>query len=193
MNLKKILVIALVLMAIITSLSVVSAGFFDFLNPQDTITITVESDDTNVSGKLMLIEFKNITENSNGTYNTSQFGTNDGEWNGEIKYVDITDGKGLYTLNEGTQFFALDNYIFNLTKEYDIYDKSAPYFDVKIVSNGKEVASSHEQAYMDQCDVSIGGMIYAINGTALTEEQINVDLPELIEIHDDIVELGIYD
>uniref|UniRef100_UPI003866B23B hypothetical protein n=1 Tax=Methanobrevibacter sp. TaxID=66852 RepID=UPI003866B23B len=59
MNLKKILVIALVLIAIFSSLSRVSAGLFDFLNPQNTTEITVIYNGTNESRKLMFIEFKN--------------------------------------------------------------------------------------------------------------------------------------
>ena len=193
MNLKKILVIALVLMAIFSSLTVVSAEWFDFLGPQDTTTITVECNDTNESGELMLIEFNNITENDNGTYNTSQFGTNDGKWNGDVKYIDIVNGTANYTLSEDIQFFALDSYIINLTNDYGLLNDEAPFFDVKIIANGEEVASSHEQAYFDQCDVSIGQIIYAINGTALKEEQFNIDLPDLQESHDFIVSLGSYD
>lgn len=193
MNMKKILIAALVLFAIFSTLSAVSAGLFDLLSPNDITSITVESNDTDESGKLMLIEFKNITENSNGTYNTSQFATNDGDWKGDIEYIDIENGTANFTLSEDTQFFALDYYIVNLTNDYGADNDNSPFFDVKLIVNGEEVASSHEQAYFNQCDVSIGGIIYAINGTQLNEEQISIDLPDLQESHDLIVDMGAYD
>lgn len=192
MNLKKILIMVLVLITVFSSLSMVSAGLFDFLNSQGTSEIVIDSNDTNLSGELMIIEFKNITANDNGTYNTSQFGTNDGDWNGNVTYIHIENGKANYTLNEDTEFFVMDSYITNLTKDFD-EDENAPFFDVKILVNGKEIESSHEQAYFDQCDVSVGGKIFNINGTALKEDQIVIDLPDLQESYDIIKELGLYD
>lgn len=191
MNFKKILVIALVLIAIFSSLSVASAGWFDFLSPQEDTTITINCNGTNESGQLMLIEFKDIEANSNGTYNTSQFGTNDGIWKGDIVNITIENGTANYTLSNDTQFFAVDSYITDLSRDYDILNESAPYIDVNLTHNGEEIASSHEQVYFDQCDVSFGGSkIYYLNGTALTEDQINIDLPDLQESHDWVVEMG---
>ena len=193
MNFKKILIIALVLIAIFSSLSVASAGWFDFLSPQDTTTITINSNDTDLSGELMLIEFKDIKENSNGTYNTSQFGTNDGKWNGDIVNITIENGTASYTLKDDTQFFAMDMFIVNLNKDFDFDNESAPFFEVNITHNGEVVDSCREQAYVDQCDVPLGGEIYYHNGTTIKEEQVNIDLPDLQESHDFIVELGTYD
>lgn len=193
MNFKKILIITLVLIAIFSSLSVASAGWFDFLSPQENTTITIDCNDSNLSGKLMIVEFKDIQENENGTYNTSQFGTNDGKWNGDIVYIPIKDGKGSYTLSNDTQFFALDMFITDLNKDFDYENESAPFIDVNITYNGENVASSHEQAYVDQCDVSLGGVIYYLNGTALKEEQVNIDLPDLQDSHDFVVSLGTYE
>lgn len=193
MNLKKILIMALVLIAVFSSLSMVSAGLLDLLDSQGTAEIIIDSNDTDLSGELMIIEFKNITANDNGTYNTSQFGTNEGKWNGDIKYIGIENGKANYTLSEDTQFFAVDYYIVNLTEDFGDDNENAPFFDVKLLVNGEEIESSHEQVYFDQCDVSWGGKIFNINGTALKEEQINIDLADLQESHDVVQELGLFD
>lgn len=193
MNIKRILIIALVLIAIFSSLNVASAGWFDFLIQQENTTITLDCNDSDLSGKLMIIEFKDIKENDNGTYNTSQFGTNDGKWNGDIVNITMENGTASYTLSDDTQFFALDMFITDLNKDFDYQNESAPFIDVNITYNGENVASSHEQAYVDQCDVSLGGIIYYLNGTALKEEQVNIDLPDLQDSHDFVVSLGTYE
>ena len=138
---------------------------------------------------MMIIEFKDIKQNEDGTYNTSQFGNNDGEWNGNVVFIPIEDGKAEYNLTGDTEMFAVDNYITNLTQEYDIADNSTPAFDVKYLFNGEELLSSSEHAYFDQCDVSFGGNIYYLNGTGFTEEDISIDLPNLQESYDTIMEL----
>ena len=90
----------------------------------------------------MIIEFKDIKQNEDGAYNTSQFGTNDGEWNVNVVFIPIDNGKAEYNLTEDTEMFAVGPYITNLTKEYELADNSAPVFEVKYLFNGEEVLSS---------------------------------------------------
>ena len=153
------------------------------------VTIIIDCNGTNETGQLMIIEFKDIQKNDDGTFNTSQFGTNEGEWNGNVVYVPVVDGKAEYNLTNGTEMFGVDNYITNLTEEYEIADNSTPTFDVKYLFNGDEVMSSSEHAYFDQCDVSFGGNIYYLNGTGLTEDDIVIDLPDLQESYDFVMEM----
>ena len=183
---NKILMIALIALVAIVSVGSCSAGLFDFFGEEasDVGTITIECNDTTESGQLMIIEFKDIEQNENGTYNTSQFGTNDGEWKGNVVYIPIEDGKAEYNLTDDTEMFAVDSYIIDLNKEYELADDTTPSFDVKYLFNGDEVLSSSEHAYFDQCDVSFGGNIYFLNGTGFTEDDISIDLPNLQESYD---------
>ena len=188
---NRILMIALIAVIAIVSIGTSSAGLFDFLGggASDVGTITIDCNGTNETGQLMIIEFKDIQKNENGTFNTSQFGTNEGEWNGNVVYVPVVDGKAEYNLTNGTEMFGVDNYITNLTEEYEIADNSTPTFDVKYLFNGDEVMSSSEHAYFDQCDVSFGGNIYYLNGTGLTEDDIVIDLPDFPESYDFVMEM----
>ncbi len=191
MKSKRILMIALVALVAIVSIGSCSAGFLDFLDlgSGDVGTFTIECNGANESGQMMIIEFKDIEQNENGTFNTSQFGNNDGIWNGNVVFIPIENGTGEYNLSDDTEMFAVDNYITNLTKEYELADNSTPAFNVKYLYNGEEVLSSSEHAYFDQCDVSFGGNIYYLNGTGLTEDDISIDLPDLQESYDFVMEL----
>lgn len=190
MKTNRILAIALAALIVIVSVGSCSAGFLDFLGgSSDVGTFIIECNDTNESGQMMIIEFKDIEQNENGTFNTSQFGNNDGVWNGNVVYIPIENGRAEYNLSNDTEMFAVDSYITNLTKEYDIADDSTLAFDVKYLFNGEEVLSSSEHAYFDQCDVSFGGNIYYLNGTGLTEDDICIDLPNLQESYDFVMEL----
>ena len=188
---NRILMIALIAVIAIVSVGSCSAGFLDFLGGEasDVGTIIIDCNGTNETGQLMIIEFKDIQKNDDGTFNTSQFGTNEGEWNGNVVYVPVVDGKAEYNLTNGTEMFGVDNYITNLTEEYEIADNSTPTFDVKYLFNGDEVMSSSEHAYFDQCDVSFGGNIYYLNGTGLTEDDIVIDLPDFPESYDFVMEM----
>lgn len=190
MKTNRILAITLAALIVIVSVGSCSAGFLDFLGgSSDVGTFIIECNDTNESGQMMIIEFKDIEQNENGTFNTSQFGNNDGVWNGNVVYIPIENGRAEYNLSNDTEMFAVDSYITNLTKEYDIADNSTLAFDVKYLFNGEEVLSSSEHAYFDQCDVSFGGNIYYLNGTGLTEDDICIDLPNLQESYDFVMEL----
>ena len=182
-------ILAIALLALIVSVGSCSAGFLDFLGGGDVGTFIIECNDTNESGQLMIIEFKDIEQNENGTFNTSQFGNNDGVWNGDVVYIPIENGRAEYNISEGTEMFAVDSYITNLTKEYDIADDTTMTFEVKYLFNGEEVLSSCEHAYFDQCDVSFGGNIYYLNGTGMTEDDICIDLPNLQESYDFVMEM----
>ena len=191
MKSNKILMIVLIALITIISVGSCSAALLNFLddNNTDVGTITIECNNTNESGQLMIIEFNNIKQNENGTFNTSQFGNNYGIWNGRVVYIPIEDGKAKYILSDDTQMFAVDSYIVNLTQEYELADNSTPTFDVKYIYHGEEVLSSSEHAYFEQCDVSFGGNIYYLNGTGLTEEDIFIDLPNLQESYDSVMKL----
>lgn len=190
MKTNRILAITLAALIVIVSVGSCSAGFLDFLGgSSDVGTFIIECNDTNESGQMMIIEFKDIEQNENGTFNTSQFGNNDGVWNGNVVYIPIENGRAEYNLSNDTEMFAVDSYITNLTKEYDIADDSTLAFDVKYLFNGEEVLSSSEHSYFDQCDVSFGGNIYYLNGTGLTEDDICIDLPNLQESYDFVMEL----
>ena len=191
MKSKRILMIALVALVAIVSVGSCSAGFLDFLGGDDADvgTFTIECDGANETGQLMIIEFKDIEQNENGTFNTSQFGNNDGVWKGNVVFIPVVDGRAEYNLTNDTEMFAVDNYITNLTEEYELADNSTPAFNVKYLFNGEEVLSSSEHAYFDQCDVSFGGNIYYLNGTGMTEDDIVIDLPDLQESHDFVMEL----
>ena len=191
MKSKRILMIALIALIAIVSVGSCSAGFLDFLGigTEDVGTFTIECKDANETGQLMIIEFKDIEQNEDGTFNTSQFGNNDGVWNGNVVFIPVVDGKGEYNLSNDTEMFAVDSYITNLTEEYEIADNSTPTFEVKYLYNGEEVLSSSEHAYFDQCDVSFGGNIYYLNGTGMTEDDIVIDLPDLQESYDFVMEM----
>ena len=186
-------VFMIVLMALIAIISIGScaAGFLDFLGADNSGdgTITIDCNDTSENGQLMIIEFKDIEQNENGTYNTSQFGTNDGEWNGNVVFIPIENGKAEYNLSAGAEMFAVDSYITNLTTDYELGANDTPTFDVKYLYAGKEVLSSSEQQYSTSCDVSFGGDIYYLNGTGLTEDDICIDLPNLQESYDNVMSL----
>ena len=190
MEYNRILITALIALAAIASIGSCSAGLFDFFGWQtgDVGTVTIDCD-VNESGQLMIIEFKDIEQNDDGTFNTSQFGTDDGEWKGNVVFIPVEDGKAEYNLTGDTEMFAVDSYITNLTDEYEIADNSTPAFHVKYLFNGEEVLSSSEHAYFDQCDVSFGGNIYYLNGTGFTEDDISIDLPNLQESYDNVMEL----
>ena len=191
MKSNKMLMVVLIALIAIVSVGSCSAGILDILNGDigSAGTITIDCNDTNESGQLMIIEFNDIKQNENGTYNASQFGTNDGEWNGNVVLIPIENGKAEYNLSADTEMFAVDNYIVNITNDYGFSNDSAPTFDVKYSYKGEEVLSSSEHAYADQCDVSFGGDIYFINGTGFTDEDINLDLPDLQESYDSVMEL----
>ena len=191
MKSNKILMIVYIALIAIVSVGSCSAGLFDFFGGDDSSagTITIESSDGAENGQLMIIEFKDIEQNENGTYNTSQFGTDDGEWNGNVVFIPIENGKAEYNLSAGTEMFAVDSYITNLSTEYNLDADDTPTFDVKYICDGDEVLSSSEQQYFSQCDVSFGGNIYFINGTGFTEDDICIDLPNLQESYDNVMEL----
>ena len=191
MKSKRILMVALIALIAIVSVSSCSAGFLDFLGGDDADvgTFTIDCNGTNETGQLMIIEFKDIEQNEDGTFNTSQFGTNDGEWNGNVVFIPVVNGTAEYNLTEGTEMFGVDSYITNLTEDYDIDNPDAPTFNVKYLYNGEEVLSSSEQAYFDQCDVTFGGNIYYLNGTGMTEDDIVIDLPDLQESYDFVMEM----
>ena len=191
MKSRKILMTASIALIAVLTISSCSAGLFDFLegNAADTGTITIECDGADESGQMMIIEFKDIKQNEDGTFNTSQFGTDGGEWKGNVVFIPVENGTGEYNLSDDTEMFAVDSYITNLTEEYELADNSTPAFNVKYLYNGEEKLSSSEHAYFDQCDVSFGGNIYYLNGTGLTEDDISIDLPNLQESYDFIMEL----
>lgn len=190
MKSKRILMIALIALIAIVSVGSCSAGWLDFLggDTSDVGTFTVNCS-VNETGQLMIIEFKDIEQNEDGTFNTSQFGTNEGEWNGNVVFIPVVNGTAEYNLSDDTEMFAVDSYITNLTEDYDLDNDDAPTFDVKYLYNGEEVLSSSEQAYFDQCDVTFGGNIYYLNGTGMTEDDIVIDLPDLQESYDFVMEM----
>ena len=181
-------IITYIIIAIIAigAIAMIIGGAF---NSGNNAKITIDCNDTTEGGQLMVIEFKDIEQNSNGTYNTSQFGTNEGVWNGDVVYIPIKDGKAEYKFTKGTQMFAIDSYITDLNKDYDYENESAPTFDVKLICDGKVVQSCSEQAYVDQCDVPIGGNIYFMNGTGFTNDDVNIDLPDLQDSYEFIFDL----
>lgn len=190
MKSKRILVIALIALIAIVSIGSCSAGWFDFLTGDagDVGTFTINCS-VNETGQLMIIEFKDIEQNEDGTFNTSQFGTNEGEWNGNVVFIPVVNGTAEYNLTNDTEMFAVDSYITNLTEDYDIDNPDAPTFNVTYLYNGEEALSSSEQAYFDQCDVTFGGNIYYLNGTGMTEDDIVIDLPDLQESYDFVMEM----
>lgn len=182
---KDILIITMVIF-VITAIGLIMD---DLVKPQDTAMITVNCEYANESGQFMLIEFKDLVKNSNGTYNTSQFANNNGVWNGKVTNVTIKNGKANYTLSEDTEVFAVDNYITNLSKDYDSLNETAPKIDIKFIYNDDEVLSSNEQAYFDQCDISWGGKLYHRNGIILGDDELNMDLPNLQESREFVMSL----
>ena len=190
MKSKRILMIALIALVAIVSVGSCSAGWLDFLggDTADVGTFTINCS-ANETGQLMIIEYNDIEQNENGTFNTSQFGTNDGEWNGNVVFIPVVNGTAEYNLTNDTEMFAVDNYITNLTEDYDLDNADAPTFNVTYLYNGEEALSSSEHAYFDQCDVTFGGNIYYLNGTGLTEDDIVIDLPDLQESYDFVMEM----
>ena len=191
MKSNKIFLVAIIALIAIISVGSCSAGFLDFLGGDNTGdgTITIECNDTTENGQLMIIEFKDIQQNENGTYNTSQFGNDNGEWNGHVVYIPIENGKAEYNMSAGTEMFAVDSYITNLTTDYELGATDTPVFDVKYLYSGNELLTSSEQQYGSQCDVSFGGDIYYLNGTGLTEDDICIDLPNLQKSYDNVMSL----
>ena len=183
---KKDFIIIIIAVVAITAIATI---MFSSVTLHDTATIIVNCEDTNLNGQFTIIEFKDIEKNSNGTYNTSQFGTNEGVWKGKVTNVTVKNGKANYTLNDDTEFFALDSYVYNFNKDYDLDNESAPNIEVKYIYNGEEVLSSNKKAYFDQCDISWGGKLFHRNGVITSDSELNIDLPDLQESRKFIMDL----
>jgi hypothetical protein len=139
MKSKKILMISLIALLTIITVGSCSAGVLDAISSDsgDVGTIMIDCGDTARSGVLMVIEYKDIKQNDNGTFNTSQFGNNEGEWNGNVVYIPINEGKAEYNLTAGTEMFAVDSYIMNITPECELGANDTPTFDAKYLYKGE--------------------------------------------------------
>lgn len=176
-----IIAVTIIALAAIAAFALMMTGTLDLSsNP----TITVNSEDTSMSGKLTITEFINIEKNSNGTYNVSQFMNNYGAWTGNTKDIPIKDGKAEYELSEDTQFFTVNYYIMDIRPDYGFGNDTAPIVEVKYIANGDEVLSSSNQAYVDQCDITWGGRIYDTDGNILNFNDFNIDIPALQDYFD---------
>lgn len=176
---KKHIIIIGVLVIIIAILAVTILTMGNNINIlHDTGNIKISSEDSSMSGKLTITEFKNIKKNENGTYNISQFYDRFGMPTGAKNDIVIKDGKAEYTLHNDTEFFIVDYYITDIKPKYNYGNDSAPKVTVEYLHNGKSVLSSSETAYADQCDVTFGVKIYSLDGTTLSSNSLNYDIPE---------------
>ena len=120
MVMKKILLISLIAIAILASVSVVSAGWFDGLGgsslSDENGLIKIECNNSSISGTLYIHEFKNIAQDNNTTaINASEFYDDSGLLDDGIKNsIQIKDGKAEYQLHNDTEFFSVDYFIENI-------------------------------------------------------------------------------
>ncbi len=170
----------LCLLVSVISITAVSAGLFDvgglFGDETHECILTVESEDTSMSGIVHITEFRNIKENYDGTYDASQFYKTSGVTKGNSHDVKIKDGKAEYKLHNDTEFFIVEYYITDIKPNYGYTNESAPVITVEYLFDGESILSSSETAYVNQCDVSFGGQVYSIKGDQI---QLNIDIPEL--------------
>ena len=177
---KKHIIIIGVLVIIIAILAVAILSMNNVITFQETGTVKINSEDNSMSGKLKIIEFKNIKKNSNGTYNVTQFYNRYGVPTGTTNDILIKDGKAEYTLHNDTEFFIIEHYITDIKPNYGYGNNgSAPLVTVDYSLGGKSVLSSSDTAYADQCDVTFGGRLYALDGSTIPESSFNIDIPEL--------------
>lgn len=173
-----IIAVTIIALAAIAVFALSMTGTVDLnINPK----ITVSSEDPNMNGIITVYEFKNIEKNSNGTYNVSQFINNLGVYTGNTKDIPVKEGKAEYELSDDTEFFTVYYLVNDITPNYGFGNESAPMVEVKYIANGKEVLSSIDQAYYDQCDIKWAGRIYDTDGNALELNDYNIDIPELKE------------
>lgn len=136
-------------------ISAVSANVFDFLGGNSgEKMITIESEDSSLSGKLQITEYKSYESNNK----FEGGGTND---------ILVKNGKGEYKLHDDTKFFEVDGYLENI--EYKNSSNKEPQVTVKYLLDNKTLLSSSNNALNNTCDVSFGYKVYSVEGEAVNK------------------------
>ena len=114
--------------------------------------IKIHSDNNNVSGKVKLCLFPDVKQNSNGTYNLSQFvdypGLQYRGFNGVEDDIMIQNGEAIYEVPSDTKVFYVCPYITDVSGNGNI--------TVKLFVNGTQKFSSSSKIYYNQADIHWG-------------------------------------
>lgn len=170
-----------ILIAILVIIIIILAGAILLnINPLqkvDNNAISISSDDSSVSGKLMICEWSDVKSNENGTYNITQFISKYGGNEGTTNDIIIKDGKAEYTLRNDTDFFMVSPLIKDINQSNNNSEGSVK---VEYLHNGKSlITSSNKISIFRECKVSFGSQIYSTNGTKLSDSDVIIDSPEL--------------
>ena len=133
--------------------------------------IKIHSDNNNVSGKVKLCLFPDVKQNSNGTYNLSQFvdypGLQYRGFNGVEDDIMIQNGEAIYEVPSDTKVFYVCPYITDVSGNGNI--------TVKLFVNGTQKFSSSSKIYYNQADIHWGDKFFCLNGTVVPENKFIID------------------
>lgn len=170
-----IIIAVLVIIIAVLAVGILMSG--NFTQQADSNVITISSEDPSMSGKLTIIEWSGVEANADGKYNITQFITKYGGLVGTSNDIVIENGKGEYTLHNNTEFFMVASYIDNIKPDYN---KSDVTVNVEYLHNGESIlTSSNTVTIFEECPISFGLRMYSVNGTPLSDNDVNIDIPEL--------------
>ena len=129
--------------------------------------------DNNVSGKAKIYLFPDVKQNSNGTYNLSQFGDYYGllGWyssqTGAENDIMIQNGEATYEVPSDTKVFLVYPYITDVSGNGNI--------TVELFVNGAQKFSSSSKIYYNQADIHWGNKLICLNGAVVPENKLIPD------------------
>lgn len=117
------------------------------LPSNDDIVLKISSDDKNLTGTAKIYEYSDVKQNSNGTWNLSEFGDYYGLWgfdsyqNGAVVDIPSTNGEGEYKISNTTKVFMVYSYITDIPTEntsitVDLYVNGAKKYSITSKSCG---------------------------------------------------------
>ncbi len=144
----------------------------------DNNVIKITCDDNSMTGVLVILEWHNVQPNTDGKYNMTQFISKYGGNEGSTNDIIIKDGKAEYNLHNDTDFFMVAPYITGIKLANQ---ENASNVYVELLHNGESIVTSYSKTplFGDESQVSFGLQVYSVNGTKLSDSDLNIDIPEL--------------
>lgn len=127
--------------------------------------IVVESD-TKFNGSIQIFTYKNLTSNSNGSYNYSQFFDQYGYPVGSQIDIPIVNGKATFDIPKNVKFVAFGGAGSGTTDKNYGYNTGKS-VTVSFYSNGVLMGQSITDIYADLFDVELYNNIYSTNGEVI--------------------------
>lgn len=145
----------------------------------DEVVLKISSEDKNLTGTARVYEYSDVEQNSNGTWNLSEFGDYYGLWgfdsyqNGAVIDIPITNGEGEYKISNTTKVFMVDSFITGIPTENST-------ITVDLYVNGAKKYSSTGKSYgfMEgdyQADINFGHKLITMDGNVIPDKDLVPD------------------